>query len=201
MDSAAIRAMLPPTLPRTPSKESPPDQPEDAPGRRIHPRAPEAFHRRTTAFPGDAAAPLRPAPHSPSRLRSSVPPVAPAPDRAPEDKRPAVPAALVSRIVEAVRLRTCAGTRIRIALSPEHLGELVLELVQQGSVVHGKILAENESARRLLSSQLDLLRDSLEDQGIRVGELRVSPGDSADEAADEPAPLRSLRRHRVDVLA
>jgi len=130
----------------------------------------------------------------------------------------AVPPTLIPRIVEAATLAPALpGNRIRIALSPAHLGDLLIELSFQGSLLQGRIRTETDAARDLIVSQLDQLRASLEGQGIQVGEFQVNvegsfrsaPGGSvAPGGIGERPPLpdsaerpSSLRRQLLDLKA
>ncbi len=135
---------------------------------------------------------------------------------------------LVERIVRAARLTQSRGAaRIKIALNPPHLGELKVDLSIRQRVLHGTLQAEHAAARELLVAHLGQLRDALEGQGLRVGDLQVQvdqsfqeprqggerasapqaaeaygrggPGDLASVAA-RPA-LRSARLQLFDVVA
>jgi flagellar hook-length control protein FliK len=112
---------------------------------------------------------------------------------------PGRPPVAVQRIVEAaVQLRPEKVTRLHIALHPESLGELLIELVLRGGVLHGVVQTVSESEKNLVAAHLGRLRTSLEGKGIAVGELRVTV---AGDSAEEPEGPRSLRRGRVDLLA
>jgi flagellar hook-length control protein FliK len=113
---------------------------------------------------------------------------------------PGRPAVAVPRIVEAaVLLRPGKSTRLCVALHPEHLGELVIELSLRGGLLQGVVLAESEAAREAISAHLDQLRSDLERKGIRVGDFQVlvavaEPPESLDR-------ILSLRPHVLDLLA
>jgi flagellar hook-length control protein FliK len=110
---------------------------------------------------------------------------------------------------------TLQGNRIRIALSPAHLGDLLIELTFQGPLLHGSVRTESAAAREMIESQLGQLLASLEGQGIQVGEFQVTvdgsfksaseesiaggrreAGDPARETVGRP---RSVRRQLLDV--
>jgi flagellar hook-length control protein FliK len=112
----------------------------------------------------------------------------------PSTSRSAAPAALLHRIVEAVPPKAAFGTRLRIALTAESLGELVVELSVQGGLLRGRVIVDTDSAREALSPQLDRLRSSLGARGIRVGVLEVVVGDPPDVSGPP-------RRGRLDILA
>src|SRR6185436_2702170 len=80
----------------------------------------------------------------------------------------------VPRIVDAAaHLRPEKVTRLRLALHPEPLGELLVELSLRGGAVHGVVQVATEAAKELVSSDLAHLRSDLERRGIRVAALEV----------------------------
>lgn len=110
------------------------------------------------------------------------------------------------------------ATRLRLALEPASLGELVIELLMRGSQLQGRVMTGNQAARDLILAHLDELRDALARQGIQVGELQVSvdpsfgegreaapqsgPGKSSGTPEEAPGSrLRSIRAQTLDLLA
>jgi flagellar hook-length control protein FliK len=122
---------------------------------------------------------------------------------------------VIERVVEAAaQLQPRQAAGIRISLSPAHLGELLIELTLHGSALHGRILTENEAAKDLIVAHLGRLRESLEGQGIQVGDFQVSvdrsfkpspdealPGGCRERAPDPGERLRSARAQVLDVTA
>jgi len=133
--------------------------------------------------------------------------------------RPDFAAVLVERsAAPATPGRAAGATRLRLALEPASLGELVIELLMRGSQLQGRVMTGSEAARDLILAHLDELRDALDRQGIQVGDLQVSVDPSfgeGREAASEPGPgrpsgtsedasgyrLRSIRIQTLDLLA
>ncbi|MEB3203487.1 MAG: flagellar hook-length control protein FliK [Candidatus Sericytochromatia bacterium] len=77
---------------------------------------------------------------------------------------------LAAEVQEAVR----TGPRsIRMTLKPEALGEVQLRVALVGGGVRATLHVDSEDARDLLGRQLDQVRQSLVDQGIRVDRLEV----------------------------
>jgi len=112
---------------------------------------------------------------------------------------PARPAFAVPRIGEAaVLLRPRKTTRLCVALHPDRLGEVVIELSLRGGMLRGVVLAESEAARDVISAHLDRLRSDLERKGIRVGELAVIVAGHEEPEGDLPSALRCSR---LDLLA
>jgi hypothetical protein len=82
---------------------------------------------------------------------------------------------MIERIIKAARLTRLNGqTRLRVTLQPPQLGELRVELSIRMKVLSGVLQVENNSAREVVLANLASLRESLEAQGIRVGELTVA---------------------------
>jgi flagellar hook-length control protein FliK len=99
----------------------------------------------------------------------------------------------------AVLLRPEQTGRLRIALHPEHLGELLIDLALRGGMLQGRIQTQTEAAKELILAHLDDLRTSLERQGTPVGDFEVTVA-----ASEDPIPLealRSVRLHLLDVMA
>jgi hypothetical protein len=96
------------------------------------------------------------------------------------------------------------GSRIRIALRPAHLGELIIELSVSGSRVRARIRTETGAARDLILAHLDDLRREFERRGLRIGRFDVdfdgAPRHDADGAAG-PARPKSHRRQVLDLEA
>lgn len=122
---------------------------------------------------------------------------------------------MIPRIVAAAtHPPTLQGNSFRIALSPDHLGDLLIELIYKGALLQGSIRTETAAARDLILSQLDQLRAGLEGQGIQVGEFQVNVDGSPPEASLPPAGAgerpaipeaearpRSARRQLLDLEA
>lgn len=85
---------------------------------------------------------------------------------------------------------------LKFHLAPGRLGDLELNIEVERGVLVAKFIAASEEVRTLIESALPDLRRSLAQQGIEVGELSVSVGQSGDqgrpegEPAHEPAALQ-----------
>lgn len=85
------------------------------------------------------------------------------------------------------------GGTAQIHLRPEALGRVDVELTVRDGVVNATMSAENETARDLLGSELDRLRALLEQRGLRVERLEISPGPDGLDAQKEPGEGRGGR--------
>ncbi|MEE9296675.1 MAG: flagellar hook-length control protein FliK [Phycisphaerae bacterium] len=89
-------------------------------------------------------------------------------------------------------------TVARIALDPPALGHVQVHLRLRNDSVQVRLTADNPEARRVLLSQIDELRASLEQQGVKVQRLEIAltqrdgdtaPHDGSGDRADD-APSR-----------
>ena len=63
-----------------------------------------------------------------------------------------------------------------VRLEPKELGRLVVKLTSRDGVVSVKIYAENADARMLLDNEMQSLRQSFLEQGIKYGRMDVELG-------------------------
>ncbi len=94
-----------------------------------------------------------------------------APPPSPEGFRENNLASIVERIAVTVR---GSQSEARIALKPEHLGSLRVQISTDNNVVSIKIMTEFSMARDLLESHLPQLKAELQQQGLDVEEFDVS---------------------------
>jgi flagellar hook-length control protein FliK len=109
-------------------------------------------------------------------------------NRAPDADPPSAAdqAELVDRIIEAARLTQSRGSsRIKIALNPPELGELKVDLSVRQHVLYGTLQTDSDSAKQTILSHLQSLKDSLQQQGIQVGEFQVQVDPSFQQSAQQ----------------
>lgn len=63
-----------------------------------------------------------------------------------------------------------------IQLKPDHLGRLELKVVTEQGIVAAKFVAENQKVKEIIESNMQLLKDSLEKQGIAIDSVSVQVG-------------------------
>ncbi len=82
---------------------------------------------------------------------------------------------LIDQIAKNVRV-TMAGaeTSMEMQLNPEHLGKLYLNVTEREGVVHAQIATQNAAVKEALETQLVELRQSLNQQGIKVDAIEVT---------------------------
>lgn len=65
-------------------------------------------------------------------------------------------------------------------LRPESLGKLALKVVTENGIVMAKFVAENQQVKEVLESNMQLLKDTLEKQGLSIQGFSVSVGQDSD---------------------
>ncbi|MHC4605418.1 MAG: flagellar hook-length control protein FliK [Planctomycetota bacterium] len=114
--------------------------------------------------PADRAASARPSESFTSRLQERV--------------------EFVERIVRAAKLAESKGqTKLRIVLRPPHLGRMKVQLSVEDHVLQGRIQADQSATRELILNHMQELKESLEQQGIEVGDFQVD----VEQGAEQPA--------------
>ncbi|HEV3026793.1 MAG TPA: flagellar hook-length control protein FliK [Planctomycetota bacterium] len=119
--------------------------------------------------------------------------------------KPVPPKDIVRQAAEALQSAPIRdGTRVRLSLSPAHLGDLCIELSVSGSRLRGRVRTQTPAARDLILAHLDDLRRELERRGIRWSRFEVEVDLSWPPEGDGPEgsgrPL-SPRRQVLDLRA
>ena len=65
---------------------------------------------------------------------------------------------------------------LRLELKPPELGRVEMRVEMRDGVLHASIHAEHEGSAQLVRDALGELRDRLDAEGVRTGELTVSDG-------------------------
>lgn len=63
-----------------------------------------------------------------------------------------------------------------IQLKPDHLGKLELKVVTEQGIVAAKFIAENQRVKEVIETNMQMLKDSLQKQGIAVDSINVQVG-------------------------
>lgn len=81
----------------------------------------------------------------------------------------------VVKQVESAVLKNLSGggKRLTLQLTPEHLGTLNVALSVKNSEVSATIRADNVETGRIIADQLEAIKQSLEEQGLKVSKLEV----------------------------
>ena len=82
---------------------------------------------------------------------------------------------VVRQIVDAVRVRiTDEIQSMEINLNPEHLGKINLTVAAKDGVITATITASSEQTKNAIENQLTMLKEQLNNQGIKVEEVEVT---------------------------
>ena len=112
---------------------------------------------------------------------------------------------IVYQVVEAIRVNiTNESTSLEMNLNPENLGRVNLNIESRNGVMTAHIVTENETARAALESQLQILKDNFEAQGVRVEAIEVTVSgftfsdsrNSQSEAREHPEDGMRVSRNR-----
>lgn len=96
------------------------------------------------------------------------------------------------------------GTKqLTLQLTPENLGKLSIMLQVNGNEVNAVIKAENADAARVIADNLDIIKSSLEDQGLKVEKLEVQTGLTGNQSGHDWAgqEQHNLARDREAMIA
>jgi flagellar hook-length control protein FliK len=122
-----------------------------------------------------------------ARVAQANAPAAPQMPELPETAR-----AVTSQVV--TRLQTMSGDErheMELQLKPENLGKIQLRVVEERGQILAKFTAESEKVRAILESNMQLLRDALEKNGMTIAELSVSVGQRQHNDTAEQAGARN----------
>lgn len=81
---------------------------------------------------------------------------------------------IIEQIVEQIRINMNQDTTsMEMQLYPEHLGKIQINVVSKDGVMTAKIVAETEAAKQAIESGLTNLKDSMEQQNLKVEAIEV----------------------------
>lgn len=81
---------------------------------------------------------------------------------------------IIKQIVEQVRVSMNQNsTSMELQLYPEHLGKIQIHVVSKDGVMTARIAAETEAARQAIEGGLSSLKDTLEQQNLKVEAIEV----------------------------
>lgn len=81
---------------------------------------------------------------------------------------------IIKQIVEQVRVSMNQNsTSMELQLYPEHLGKIQIHVVSKDGVMTARIAAETEAARQAVEGGLSSLKDTLEQQNLKVEAIEV----------------------------
>ncbi len=65
-------------------------------------------------------------------------------------------------------------SRLEMQLNPEHLGKLFMQLSSKEGVITAQLVAQNEAVKNALESQMSVLKENMNNQGMKVEAVEVT---------------------------
>lgn len=82
---------------------------------------------------------------------------------------------IVMRVVDAIKVNLSPDkTSIELSLSPQSLGKISLVITSKDGTLTARIATENEVTKQAIESQLEVLKETIAQQGVRVEAIEVS---------------------------
>lgn len=119
------------------------------------------------------------------------------------------PEKIIRQIVERVKTEVKVEmTSMEMQLNPEHLGKIHLQIVSRNGAITAQLIAQNEMVREAVESQVALLKDSLNEQGIKVEAVEVTVGsrqfeenqDSQSERQEEKRTKKHISKEELNEI-
>ena len=112
---------------------------------------------------------------------------------------------IAGQVIEGVRINVKPDTTgFEIQLNPEHLGKVNVSIQMKDGVAVADFVVKDEMTRAALESQIQTLKDTFEDQGLKVESVEVTVSDFSFKqddnswAGEEQDGDSSRRRFRTD---
>ncbi len=101
--------------------------------------------------------------------------------RAPADTKE-----IISQVIEKAKvILTPDKSEMIVDLKPDSLGKISLKVVTENGMVMAKFVAESQQVKQILESNMQLLKDSLEKQGMSVQGFSVSVRQDSNSSAEK----------------
>ncbi|MEN8906888.1 MAG: flagellar hook-length control protein FliK [Clostridiales bacterium] len=87
---------------------------------------------------------------------------------------------ILNQLVESTKVMVTEDkSEIVISLKPEALGKLTLKVITENGIVMAKFAAESQQVKEIIESNMQILKDSLEKQGLSIEGFSVSVNDQS----------------------
>ncbi|MGL4388617.1 MAG: flagellar hook-length control protein FliK [Brevinema sp.] len=96
-----------------------------------------------------------------------------------------VEALMQSVSVKASILMNDGGSELRLKLTPPELGQMKLSFISEDGMMTGKVVVETSEAKMFFEQNLDNLRESLANEGIRLVDVSVELGNQNEFQSDD----------------
>lgn len=102
------------------------------------------------------------------------------------DNQPVRGADVIEQIVEQVRIQMNQDTTsLEMQLYPEHLGKIQIHIISKDGVMTARIVAETEAAKQAIENGLTNLKESMQDQNLKVDAIEVMVSTTGFERGNE----------------
>lgn len=92
---------------------------------------------------------------------------------------------VLSQVIEKAKVVLAGGkSEMTMELKPESLGKLSLKIITENGIFLAEVVAENEQVKAVLESNMQTLKDSLQEQGFTIKEFSVSVGSDSQKQMD-----------------
>ena len=82
---------------------------------------------------------------------------------------------VIDQIAEKMKVEVRGDmTEMKLTLRPEHLGDLTLRVKTENGIITAHFVAESQRVKEIIESNLNTLRETLQEQGIAVSEFSVT---------------------------
>lgn len=103
---------------------------------------------------------------------------------------------VMEQIVEQVKVQMNQdNTTLQMQLYPEHLGRIQINVVSKEGVMTAQIVAENDAAKQAIEGGLASLKETLENQNIKVEAVEVMVSTTGFQQNDEKSGFSDERSH------
>jgi len=110
---------------------------------------------------------------------------------------------IASQIIDQVKLQIRPdNAKMEIQLNPEHLGKVELEVSSKNGELSARLNVQNDLVKEAVESQMQILRDTLEAQGLKVENIEVTVAEFGFRFQDEQGSAEQFQQeqHRRNSL-
>ncbi len=109
---------------------------------------------------------------------------------------------IVSQVVENAKIiLTSEKSEMVMELKPDSLGKISLKVVTENGIVMAKFIAESQQVKQVLETNMQLLKDSLERQGMNVQGFSVSVRQDSERPSDNRYQQEQVRSRGLNGTA
>jgi flagellar hook-length control protein FliK len=120
----------------------------------------------------------------------------------PEENRDVVANRIMSQITENIRTQATPEMKsLELQLEPEHLGKVTISIMSKAGHITAEIAAQTQVAKEAIEGQLAILKDNLQQQGVKVESIEVTIAshsfeENLEKGNENHSGQQNERRHR-----